>query len=78
MENKKYYVMPCNQVIDNGSPVDMTGVVVVELPATAAYCRIQGKDKMYPCYKVALAIARGQITVDKIANYYTIAESNNI
>lgn len=68
----RYYVMPKNeigqrQVINErqGQPVDMTGVTVVELP-TGDYLTVIPKSKEYPAYKIALAIAAGQIKIDDI------------
>ncbi len=68
----KYYVMPKNeagqrQVIAEakGMPVNMFGVDVVDLPA-GDYLTVISRGKEYPAYKVALAIASGQIAKEDV------------
>jgi len=68
---KKYYVMPKDAagqipVIDKGIPVNMTGVIVVELPDNNGYLHVISRNKDYPSYKIAQAIAYNQITLADI------------
>lgn len=66
----KYYVMPKNAlgqrtVISKGIPTDMTGVDVVDLPK-GDYLTVISKGKEYPAFKIALAIASGQIKIEDV------------
>jgi len=68
----RYYVMPKNEIGQRtvinerqGQPVDMTGVTVVDLPA-GDYLTVISKGKEYPSYKIALAIAAGQIKSEDV------------
>ena len=63
---KKYYVMPTNTVLKEWEkPFDMTGVIEVDLP-NGDYLEVTPRNKKYPAYKVALAIARGQINIEDV------------
>lgn len=66
---RTHYVMPNKQVINgkNERPANMDGVVQVILPDWPTLF-ITSKEKEYPTYKVALALAGGQIKLDDIQN----------
>ena len=65
----KYYIMPENasgnrEVIPEsiGIPSTLEGVQIINLPpALKGWLGVAGKKKLYPDYKVALAVAAGQI-----------------
>lgn len=68
----KYYVMPQNelgqiQVIaeTQGTPADMTGVNVIELPK-GDYLTVISRGKEFPAHKIASAIAAGQIKIEDV------------
>lgn len=68
----KYYVCKRNelgqrQVITDkqGTPTDMTGVDVVELPK-GDYLTVISRGKEFPAHKIALAVAAGQIKIEDV------------
>ena len=68
----KYYVMPKDTLGDrqvlkahNGTPTDMTGVDIIDLPP-GDYLTIISRGKEYPASKVARAIAYGQIKIEDV------------
>ena len=67
-----YYVTPKDAIGQRhaiketeGKPVNMTGVDIVNLP-NGDYLTVISRGKEYPAYKVALAIAAGQIKIEDI------------
>ncbi len=68
----KYYVTPKDAIGQrhaiketDGKPINMTGVDIVDLP-DGDYLTVISKGKEYPAYKVALAIAAGQIKTEDV------------
>ncbi len=69
---KRYYVIPKNAVGENAVitgdeiPVDMAGVIVIDLPFDTKFIKVKSKNKIYPDFKVVKALAVGQITIDDL------------
>lgn len=70
----KYYVMPKDaagqRTVVNGktgTPTNLDGVTVIELPTNTGWLTVISKGKAYPDYKVALAVAAGQIKIDDVS-----------
>lgn len=70
----KYYVCPktagqqvgtviCESV---GTPTNMEGVVVVDLPENRGGFFVKSRSKNYPVSAVARAVAAGQISLDDL------------
>jgi hypothetical protein len=71
-DKMRYYVIRENEIgqrtviSDNqGRPVDMAGVDIIDLP-NGDYLTVVSRGKEYPAYKIALAIATGQIKIDDV------------
>lgn len=72
MKMQKYYVLPKDKlgqrmVLDGHKmqPTDMSGVQIVELPK-GDYLTVISRGKEYPAYKIARAIAIGQIEIKDV------------
>jgi len=69
----KYYVFPPNALGQRdvmpeykGNPAHMDGVDIIELPANKGTVHVISRGRDYPDYKVALAIAAGQINIEDV------------
>lgn len=71
----KWYVMPkdalgqrCAISEQEGKPVNMDGVDIVELPSAAKFYKVKTRNgKEYAACKIAKAIAAGQLTLLDLA-----------